>query len=214
MLAGLYVGYVIVLAKMKPRSRRRCRRQSGSVPLPPVVAALAQRGRATPSPGSRGAPGRRAVRSHAPHGRGPVLRLAASGARDRRAAARVDVDAPRTTPRRRVDTAGLRVRIRRRCVGVADGLAEPPLGRPRGAAARHGTRRAAARSGGEPPSRRRAGGRRAAGGAAPRCPRTRREGRRPPAPRGAGERLPTPTWFWIILGDPRAASRSLIMLRS
>ena len=92
MLAALYVGYVIVLAKWKPALMPPLAESERRVPLPPFAQALAQQRqqRAGRRCGARCGGGARRARS-APCS-AQLLDLAAAGARHRRAAGR---DLPR-----------------------------------------------------------------------------------------------------------------------
>ena len=203
MLAALYVGYVIVLAKLKPRARAAAAR--GGAPgrrCPRQPTALAARGRNSIA-GARQV----AVSAARPPGcrkrtvAGQFLRRAAAGARARCLIALTLARATSARGRRRhlgARALGLATR-REPNADAAGGLPSRPT-EPAGSPSRP-PRHAAWPS--RPPRRR------------PRRRRKRRaaEGRDPPRPRrrpaGRGrERVGVPTWFWIFGGD-----RSLAIAR-
>ena len=188
MLAALYVGYVIVLAKLKPKLAPPLSAEDRRVALPAFATALAQRGRnalagllGAIGGASLGVPKRTVVEAARGH--------AAAGAGDRRAARR--------------DVAG-----RDRAGGRGE-----HRGARRGGRARGGGRRGRAdrrdRCGADRGEEAKEGaaprdlsGRRRPGAEAPQAEPAQpaKPAEKAPAP---AERLPTPIWYWIVLATRR-----------
>ena len=201
MLAGLYVGYVIVLAKWKPHlDAAAARERAAASPLPPLSQALSARRRNALAGLWRGAAGERRACRRRPCSAQlfvsllPALSIAALLALTYGSA---------TAPAVAVDTAGLVQ------AGGGDRSRREPS-EPASRRCRSRRRKAAA----EEPRAEGADGRQQ-----PRRPRRaarpRRPRRRPGAAMKAGRRrrrgasgCPAPTWFWIMLRRRRGRHRA------
>ena len=187
MLASLYVGYVIVLAKLKPNLMPPLSAAERVVPLPALSGELAKRGR-NAFAGLAGALG-----GVSGHTKGRILGQFFVSLLPALAIASVLtlMYAGATAPVEKASTAGLveaggDVAANFEEAGADSGLAEPPADRTPGW-----------------PSRPRTGPRPAPGRCRSPPPRPSPPRRRRRSPRRGGrapERLPVPTWFWVVLG--------------
>jgi TRAP-type mannitol/chloroaromatic compound transport system permease large subunit len=200
-LASLYVGYIIVLAKLRPQLMPPLAESERRVPLPPVLQALSQRG---PSPltvlwralGSEGAGGlaRRKVLGQFVVTLLPALVIAGVLALAYRGA---------TAPVQEASTAGL-VEVG----GLAQSAAEEP---PQEAGVIGATEAEQADSEGvkEPPTEEQAPLAVQEPPASDEAEKAQvkeaQAGKAAEAPAGARERLPAPTWFWVMLALGLAA---------
>ena len=181
MLAGLYLAYVIVLAKWKPALMPPLPESERSVPLPSIAQTLSRQGKNALTGLARAVSGTRGVRSSAALGQFFVSLLPALAI----AGLLVATYSVSTTPVV-VDTAGLVETGSAASAGLLEpgpgtGLAEPPS---------EETKPQALGEAAEPQSEPAA----AAPTAAP-VPAAAPSPAAPPA-----ERLPAPTWFWVMAG--------------
>ena len=211
MLAGLYIGYVIVLAKLKPDLMPPLTAQERAVPLPLYVERLAQRGRHAlvglfrPAPAGEGVPGR-TVFAQLLVTLLPAIAIAGSLVMIHRIA---------TTPASEVDTAGLEINTFGDARGDAGtGLAAPPeSGTGLAAPPETGTGLAAppeTATGLSVPSEPSTGQALAqppnsatlaqapAAAVEPGAQDTKGDAVAPGADATRADRLPTPNWFWVM----------------
>ena len=194
MLAGLYVGYVIIVAKWKPHLAPPLSEAERQVPLPPLSQALSSRsGNALAGLfGALGVPSlpKRQVATQLFVSLLPALSIVAL---------LVVMYAGATTPDRRgrhvrPGSGGWRHQRRR---GDSPPSPRDCRNRPRKRAGCRSPRRRAPTSRSRPPSR----GRRRPPPPRPRLPRRpRSRPRQAPAAAAAAERVPAPTWYWIVFG--------------
>ncbi len=188
MLAGLYVGYVIVLAKIKPNLMPPLPESEQQVPLPAFAQQLAGRGRNALAGLSRALGAGAGVAKHTVATQLlitllPALVVAALLAVTYRSATAPVIEA--STAGLIEATAGVAADIQEESAGLigqppaeesATGLQEPPSEEPKEVAASPGAEETAPPETREPTAV------------------------APPAAAGPVERLPAPTWFWITLG--------------
>jgi TRAP-type mannitol/chloroaromatic compound transport system permease large subunit len=193
MLAGLYVGYVVVVAKLKPALAPPLSEEDSRVPIPARLAPLAASGRnaftgllSAVGGRSLGVPGK-TVLGQLIVSLLPALAIAAIVGATWFGA---------TRPAEVVDVSGLQQSGFAGEVGSAEagGLAEPPsesTGLAEPPASEAGAADSSKSAGGvaEPPAEQKAAAATA----------TAKEAS-PAADKAAAERLPTPMWFWIVLG--------------
>ncbi len=195
MLAGLYLAYVIILAKLKPSLMPPLPESERVVPLPPLAQSLASRGRnamtgLTRALGGAAGAGRISVVSQFFVSLLPALVIVAALGLMFRAA---------TSPVIEASTAGLvqaggaiAADIKEESTGL---IGQPP--------AESGTGLA------EPPAEEAKEGAQPAGTEAPKAeeakPPAATAAAKPAETPGEPERLPVPTWYWIVLAIGAAA---------
>jgi TRAP-type mannitol/chloroaromatic compound transport system permease large subunit len=203
MLAGLYVGYVIVMAKLRPGIAPKLSADESHVPVPPGLAPLAASGR-NAFTGLLSAAGGRSLGVPAKTVLGqlfvsllPALAIAAIVGATWLGA---------TRPAEVVDVSGLEAAgMAADAESTEGGLAEPPASEGTGLAeppaSDTGLAEPPADAGAaEPPAEKAGVAEPASGKDAPPGAAGAPEAGKDAAPGAAPERLPTPAWFWIMLG--------------
>jgi TRAP-type mannitol/chloroaromatic compound transport system permease large subunit len=207
MLAGLYVGYVVIVAKLKPHLAPPLPEEESRVPIPAMLAPLAERGRnafsgliAAAGGRSLGVPGRTVwgqlfVSLLPAVAIGGIVWATWLGA---------------TKPAEVVDTSTLQQSgFAADVASAGGGLSEPP-------ADKGGLQEPPAEEGGlqEPPAAKEGLQEPPAAAGAGEPPKAVEPAAKvaKAAAEADGERLPTPTWFWIVLGIALALALVLYAL--